>query len=83
MTSSLVAKMFRAVSLGSSSGRKMDNVAKGISAAAALKKLKGAALTTPVAVSCVVTQAIGRGIILPDKIYTLFLQITRYYCNES
>lgn len=45
-----------AVSLGALSGRKMDNVAKGISAAAALKKLKGAALTTPVAVSCVVTQ---------------------------
>ena len=42
MTSSLVAKMFRAVSLGALSGRKMDNVAKGISAAAALKKLKGA-----------------------------------------
>ena len=44
MTSSLVAKMFRAVSLGALSGHKMDNVAKGISAAAALKKLKGAGI---------------------------------------
>jgi uncharacterized protein YaaW (UPF0174 family) len=35
-----------------------------------LKKLKGAALTTPLA-DCVVTQAIGRGMTLPESSYKL------------